>query len=271
MRALSNKDEELIKIVKNILQYSEDAEVNNVFIEFIDESFMNIILNKTERNEFSLEVIDILSYIRVDWSEIIKKHDLIKFYEENLQELSGNPLTKMSPFQSPNDNEEYLLRVIDFLTNVSSNKSSAKPIAQSKIVTLLYQNLKRTTHCDIIFAIVSCLYQLMPWEETRSHIISNDDLIATIIQFLKREEKDISFVSLRFLEIVQLYDKKKAERIKRKKFKAQYREFTNALKEIKNKLNENIGYDYEEEDEDNVARQVDYNDDDGFMNNYKYH
>lgn len=268
---MTNKDCELIKIVKNILQYSEDAEINDVFIEFIDDSFMEIILNKSDRSEFTLEIIDILSYIRVNWSDTLTKHNLIQFFEENLQELSGNPLSKINSFQSSTNTEEYLLRVIDFLTNVSSIKFCAKVLEKSKIITLLYQNLKRTTHCDIIFAIVSCLYQLMPWEETRSHIISNDDLITTIIKFLKREEKDISFVSLRFLEIVQLYDRKKAERIKRKKFKAQFREFTNALKEIKNKLNENIGYDYDEEDEDDVARQVDYNDDDGLMGNYKYH
>jgi hypothetical protein len=93
-------------------------------------------------------------------------------------------------------------------------------IANSKILSLLFNNLEKKVHnTSIVFAIIFVLYQLMPWEETRKIILEMDDLIRLVLKCLKSDNSKIIFVSLNFLEIVQLYDNKWSEDIKRKKFK----------------------------------------------------
>jgi hypothetical protein len=93
-------------------------------------------------------------------------------------------------------------------------------IANSKILSLLHNNLERKIHnTSIVFAIIFTLYQLIPWEETRKIILAMENLIKLILQCLKCDNNKIIFVSLNFLEIVQLYDPKWSESIKNKKFK----------------------------------------------------
>ena len=74
---------------------------------------------------------------------------------------------------------------------------------------------------SIVFAIIFTLYQLIPWEDTRKIILSMEDLIKLVLKCLKSDNSRIIFVSMSFLEIVQLYEPKWAESIKRKKFKIQ--------------------------------------------------
>jgi hypothetical protein len=63
------------------------------------------------------------------------------------------------------------------------------------------------------------LYQMIPWEETRKVILSMEELIKLVLKCLKCENNRIIFVSLNFLEVVQLYEPKWAEHIKKEKFK----------------------------------------------------
>lgn len=131
-------------------------------------------------------------------------------------------------------------------------------IANSKILSLLYNNLeKKVYNTSIVFAIIFTLYQLIPWEETRKLILAMDDLIKLVLKCLKSDNSKIIFVSLNFLEIVQLYDPKWAESIKRKKFKINNREFLKFIKtitpslEMLNNMNmkNGLGVDIEDEEE----------------------
>lgn len=92
-------------------------------------------------------------------------------------------------------------------------------IANSNILNLLYLNFEKKVHnYSIVFSIIYTLYQLIPWEETRKIILSMDDMIRLVLKCLKCENNRIIFVSLNFLEIVQLFEPKWSEKIKRKKF-----------------------------------------------------
>lgn len=93
-------------------------------------------------------------------------------------------------------------------------------IANSQIIQLLKVTFCKNVHnYSIIFSIIYTLYQLIPWEETRKIILSEDELIKLVLECLKCENNRIIFVSLNFLEIVQLFEPKWGEKIKRKKFK----------------------------------------------------
>lgn len=63
-----------------------------------------------------------------------------------------------------------------------------------------------------------------------------DDLIKLVLECLKCENSRITYVSLNFLEIVQLFEPKWSENIKRKKFKIYNRDFIKFLKTIQSKL-----------------------------------
>lgn len=97
----------MIKIVKNVLKYSEDENVNEIFESFIDDHFMKILKNKAENVEFLKEIIEILSNVDTDWEEKLEKHGLISFFEKYLSEEKIY--------------DELLLQIIFFLGNIASN------------------------------------------------------------------------------------------------------------------------------------------------------
>lgn len=108
-RAFSNNDFYLIKIVKNIIKYSEVEELSNMFKSFIDQ-FFETLQNKTGTEEFSSELIEILSSIEADWEEKLEKYGLIEFLESNLEINSSKP--------------EVLLKFILFIGNIAGSSVS---------------------------------------------------------------------------------------------------------------------------------------------------
>jgi hypothetical protein len=106
-RAFKNYDFHLIKIIKNILKYSEDETINEVFELFIDGHFMKFLKNKTESLEFLKETFEILSYVDTNWDEKIAAHSLIPLFEKYLSDEKIH--------------DELLLPIILFLGNISSN------------------------------------------------------------------------------------------------------------------------------------------------------
>lgn len=107
-RAFKCNDFHLIKIVKNILKYSDDENINEIFESFIDDHFMKILKNKSDSIEFLIEIVEILSNIDTDWDEKIQKHSLIPFLEKFLQDDKTY--------------DELLLPIILFLGNISSHR-----------------------------------------------------------------------------------------------------------------------------------------------------
>ncbi len=132
-RAFKFNDFHLIKIVKNILKYSDDDNVNEIFESFIDDHFMKILKTKSDNIEFLIEIIEILSNIETDWDEKIQKHQLIPFLEKFLLDEKTY--------------DELLLPVILFLGNISSNKVF---FLMTRTVHLLSLNQKYLIYSIII-------------------------------------------------------------------------------------------------------------------------
>ena len=276
-RALKNSDFHLIKIVKNILKYSDDSEtndeneealddhsvINEIYEDYIDDYFMKILKVKAEGNEFLIETIEILSYIDTDWNERLKTHNLIQFFEKELKE---------------NRYDDLLIAVISFLGNVASNPDCSGPIAKSSIISLLYFTFqKKSDNCDIVFGIIYILYQLLAFDQTEKLIISNEDLINSVISCLKCNNQQIIFISTNFLEIVQLFDKKWSNTIKSQKFELINTEENQFLKMEAQRLREsrkiigNGGNYYEDDDEDEMGDyEGNFEDDEGYPYNYKF-
>jgi hypothetical protein len=257
-RALKNSDFELIKIVKNIIKYSDDSDINEIYDNYVDNYFLKIINSKQESNEFLIETLDILSYIETDWSEKLEKFNLINFFEKNLKSTTYD--------------DDLLIAVISFFGNVASDKDCAEAIANSNIINLLHSIiLKKNDNYSIVFGIIFDLYQLLPMKETRKLIIENIELIHLVLSCLKCENSEITFVSLRFLEIVQLYDNKWSETIKRKKFKIYNSKIINSIKMIQNQLSKmgSLGFGEKGEYYDEEDGEMDL--DDGNLYNYQYY
>ena len=265
-RALKFSDFHLIKIVKNILKYSDDDEANDdtlddhsviseIVEEYIDDYFMKILKTKSEGNEFLIETIEILSYIETDWYERLDKHKLIHFFEKELKE---------------NRYDDLLIAVIQFLGNVASQPDCSGPIAQSSIISLLYFTFqKKIDNYDIVFGIIYTLYQLMAFDKTRELIIANEDLINFVISCLKCNNEQIIFISTNFLEIVQLFDNKWSDIIKAQKFELFKNEANQFLKMKAQQLQEGRkmipgGANYYDDEDD-----FDY-DDGGYEDAYQY-
>ena len=265
-RALKFSDFHLIKIVKNILKYSDDDEANDdtlddhsviseIVEEYIDDYFMKILKTKSEGNEFLIETIEILSYIETDWYERLDKHKLIHFFEKELKE---------------NRYDDLLIAVIQFLGNVASQPDCSGPIAQSSIINLLYFTFqKKIDNYDIVFGIIYTLYQLMAFDKTRILITANEDLINFVISCLKCNNEQIIFISTNFLEIVQLYNNKWSDIIKAQKFELFKNEANQFLKMKAQQLQEGRkmipgGANYYDDEDD-----FDY-DDGGYEDAYQY-
>jgi len=84
-----------------------------------------------------------------------------------------------------------------------------------------------------------------------------DNLINLVLKCLKCENNRIIFVSLNFLEIVQLFEPKWNEKIKKKKFKILNKDFVLYIKTIEKEIalqyagyQEEEGQAYEEEEEE---------------------
>ena len=265
-RALKFSDFHLIKIVKNILKYSDDDEANDdtlddhsviseIVEEYIDDYFMKILKTKSEGNEFLIETIEILSYIETDWYDRLDKHKLIHFFEKELKE---------------NRYDDLLIAVIQFLGNVASQPDCSGPIAQSSIISLLYFTFqKKIDNYDIVFGIIYTLYQLMAFDKTRELIIANEDLINFVISCLKCNNEQIIFISTNFLEIVQLFNNKWSDIIKAQKFELFKNEANQFLKMKAQQLQEGRkmipgGANYYDDEDD-----FDY-DDGGYEDAYQY-
>ena len=265
-RALKFSDFHLIKIVKNILKYSDDDEANDdtlddhsviseIVEEYIDDYFMKILKTKSEGNEFLIETIEILSYIETDWYERLDKHKLIHFFEKELKE---------------NRYDDLLIAVIQFLGNVASQPDCSGPIAQSSIINLLYFTFqKKIDNYDIVFGIIYTLYQLMAFDKTRMLISANEDLINFVISCLKCNNEQIIFISTNFLEIVQLFNNKWSDIIKAQKFELFKNEANQFLKMKAQQLQEGRkmipgGANYYDDEDD-----FDY-DDGGYEDAYQY-
>jgi hypothetical protein len=152
----------------------------------------------------------------------LDKFNLIDFFEKHL---------KIQNY------DDFLLAIISFFGNVASDKGCSGPIAKSKIIPLLNQILiKKMDNLNIVFNIILALYQMLPWKDTRALIIKNEDLIKFVLNCLKLPNEQINFISMRFLEIVQIYETKWSEKIKKEKFRLYNNDLINKIKDVQNKF-----------------------------------
>ena len=221
-RVLKNSDFELMKIIKTIIENcNNDKSINKIFNKYVDEHFMPILTSKQETNEYLIETIYILSYIDTDWESKLTKFNLIEFFEKNLKTQNY---------------DELLLAVIQFFGNVASDKGCSSKIAKSQILPLLNQILiRKMDSLNIVFSIILSLYQMLPWKDTREIIIKNEDLIKLVLNCLKCPNEQINFISMRFLEIVQIFEKQWSEKIKKEKFRLYNNELINKIKDVQSK------------------------------------
>ena len=265
-RVLKNSDFELMKIIKVIIENCNgDKNINKIYNSFLDDHFMPIIFSNQEIIEYLIETIYILSYIETDWSSKLEKFKLIDFFEKNLKTQSY---------------DEFLLAVISFFGNVAKDKGCSSAIAKSKILPLLNQILvRKIDSLNIVFSIILSLYQMLPWKETREIIIKNEDLIKLVLNCLKCQNEQINFISMRFLEIIQIFDAKWSEKIKKEKFRLYNNELINKIKEVQNKLQLMNDYIEQggllEDGDDLMAAEIDeenlYMDENGYMAKYPYY
>ena len=222
-RVLKNSDYELMKIIKTIIENcNSDSNINDTYENYVDDHFMPIITSKQESDEYLIETIHLLSYVNTDWESKLDKFNLIDFFEKHL---------KIQNY------DDFLLAIISFFGNVASDKGCSGPIAKSKIIPLLNQILiKKMDNLNIVFNIILALYQMLPWKDTRALIIKNEDLIKFVLNCLKLPNEQINFISMRFLEIVQIYESKWSEKIKKEKFRLYNNDLINKIKDVQNKF-----------------------------------
>ena len=222
-RVLKNSDYELMKIIKTIIENcNSDSNINDTYENYVDDHFMPIITSKQESDEYLIETIHLLSYVNTDWESKLDKFNLIDFFEKHL---------KIQNY------DDFLLAIISFFGNVASDKGCSGPIAKSKIIPLLNQILiKKMDNLNIVFNIILALYQMLPWKDTRALIIKNEDLIKFVLNCLKLPNEQINFISMRFLEIVQIYETKWSEKIKKEKFRLYNNDLINKIKDVQNKF-----------------------------------
>ena len=265
-RVLKNSDFELMKIIRTIIENcNNDKSINKIYNKYVDEHFMPILTSKQETNEYLIETINILSYIDTDWEPKLDKFNLIEFFEKNLKTQNY---------------DEFLLAIISFFGNVATDKGCSKKIAASKIIPLLNQILvRKMDSLNIVFSIILSLYQMLPWKDTRELIVKNEELIQLVLNCLKCPNEQINFISMRFLEIVQIFEKQWSEKIKKEKFRLYNNELINKLKDVQNKYQLMSDYieqgGFVDEGDEFIGGQFDegdiYMDEKGYISKYPYY
>ena len=265
-RVLKNSDFELMKIIRTIIENcNNDKSINKIYTKYVEDHFMPILTSKQETNEYLIETINILSYIDTDWEPKLDKFNLIEFFEKNLKTQNY---------------DEFLLAIISFFGNIATDKGCSKKIAASKIIPLLNQILvRKMDSLNIVFSIILSLYQMLPWKDTRELIIKNEELIKLVLNCLKCPNEQINFISMRFLEIVQIFEKQWSEKIKKEKFRLYNNELINKLKDVQNKYQ--LMSDYIEqgglvdEGDEFIGGEFDegdiYMDEKGYLSKYPYY
>ena len=264
-RVLKNSDFELMKIVRTIIENcNNDKSINKIYNKYVDDHFMPILTTKQETNEYLIETIYILSYIDTDWAAKLDKFNLIQFFEKNLKTQNY---------------DEFLLAVISFFGNIASDKGCSNKIANSKIIPLLNQILvRKMDSLNIVFSIILSLYQMLPWKDTRELIIKNEELIKIVLNCLKCPNEQINFISMRFLEIIQIFEKQWSEKIKKEKFRLYNNELINKIKDIQNKYQLMSDYiehgGFIDDGDEFMGGELDddaYMDEKGYMAKYPYY
>ena len=265
-RVLKNSDFELMKIIRTIIENcNNDKSINKIYNKYVDEHFMPILTSKQETNEYLIETINILSYIDTDWEPKLDKFNLIEFFEKNLKTQNY---------------DEFLLAIISFFGNVATDKGCSKKIAASKIIPLLNQILvRKMDSLNIVFSIILSLYQMLPWKDTRELIVKNEELIQLVLNCLKCPNEQINFISMRFLEIVQIFEKQWSEKIKKEKFRLYNNELINKLKDVQNKYQLMSDYieqgGFVDEGDELIGGEFDegdiYMDEKGYISKYPYY
>ena len=265
-RVLKNSDFELMKIIRTIIENcNNDKSINKIYNKYVEDHFMPILTSKQETNEYLIETINILSYIDTDWEPKLDKFNLIEFFEKNLKTQNY---------------DEFLLAIISFFGNIATDKGCSKKIAASKIIPLLNQILvRKMDSLNIVFSVILSLYQMLPWKDTRELIIKNEELIKLVLNCLKCPNEQINFISMRFLEIVQIFEKQWSEKIKKEKFRLYNNELIKKLKEVQNKYQ--LMSDYIEqgglvdEGDEFIGGEFDegdiYMDEKGYLSKYPYY
>jgi hypothetical protein len=261
-RVLKNSDFELMKIIRTIIENcNNDKSINKIYNKYVDEHFMPILTSKQETNEYLIETINILSYIDTDWEPKLDKFNLIEFFEKNLKTQNY---------------DEFLLAIISFFGNVATDKGCSKKIAASKIIPLLNQILvRKMDSLNIVFSIILSLYQMLPWKDTRELIVKNEELIQLVLNCLKCPNEQINFISMRFLEIVQIFEKQWSEKIKKEKFRLYNNELINKLKDVQNKYQLMSDYieqgGFVDEGDEFIDDGDIYMDEKGYISKYPYY
>lgn len=78
---------------------------------------------------------------------------------------------------------------------------------------------------SIVFYIILALYNLVLWEETRRKILSMEKLINLAFKCMKMTNNRISFITMNFLEVIQIYDSSYNDKVKKRKFKVINKDF----------------------------------------------
>ena len=235
-RALQSKDADLLKIINTILKYSESDDIDDTLESYVDNYFMKILFSKSWTNESLIEVIEILSYIDIEWSERLDKFNLIPFFEKELEEAKDEAL---------------LIALITFIGNICKDSSSVGSIVKSNIINLLHLLLRKNNNPNIIFGIIYALYQLIGFEEPKKVITNNDELIKKIMPFLSNPIHEISFLTKSFLEVVAMSTQKWESIINEKIFEHCNAEFIKKINTLGTFANYNgMGNDMEDDDDD---------------------
>jgi len=107
-RAFKNNDCYLTKIIKNVIKFSENEDIKDLFEKEVDK-FIETLQNKVSSDEFAIELIEILSSVETNWETKINQYGLIEFIETNLEKIG---------------NRELLTKVIMFISNIGTSKVS---------------------------------------------------------------------------------------------------------------------------------------------------
>ncbi|XP_044268197.1 kinesin-associated protein 3 [Tribolium madens] len=204
MRAFNYQDNMLMKMLRNLSEH-KSSKVN--FVEFVGDIAKAVVESKED--DFVVECVGILSNLslpELDWAEIFKHFDMLKWIEKVIRNNNTDP--------------ELVLQVVVLLGTAAADEGCAKLLCDSNIISALIELLKTHQEDDeIVLQIIFVFFATISHGTNIDYLAEKTEAPAYLIDLLQDNNKSIRKLCNTCLNIIAEYSKTWAERIKIEKFR----------------------------------------------------
>ncbi|XP_043481752.1 kinesin-associated protein 3 [Leptopilina heterotoma] len=215
-KAFRNQDALIMKMIRNISQHDSTKEN---FVDFVGDFAMAV--NQSDSQDFVLEIVGIMGNLTLDlaYSQILQTCKLVPWIRNNL--VPGKA------------KDDLVLEIVIFLGTSATDEDCAQLMCKADILLSLIELLKAKQEDDeIVLQIIYVFYQISKHDLTRDYLIRETEAPGYLIDLMHDKNSAIRKVCEVCLDLIAMYDKDWASRIKVEKFRSHNQQWIEMVESI---------------------------------------